>query len=86
MLGAGDYFHGSTTLLLRPARFKNMNSKSWSSEELNLSSESSIEITMLSNYEISANFQPITLSSISGVEDLGSIGMVPMAWLFSFHQ
>ena len=77
ILGAGDYFHGSTaTITARP--LQGYEFLGWSSEDLNLSSESSIEITMLSNYEISANFQPLTLSSISGVEDLGSVGMVPI--------
>ena len=39
---------------------------------------------MLSNYEISANFQPITLSSITGVEDLGS-NWYGSDWLGYFH-
>ena len=83
IIGAGDYFHGSTaTITASP--LQGYEFLGWSSEDLNLSSESSIEITMLSNYEISANFQPITLSSISGVEDLGS-NWYGSDWLGYFH-
>ena len=83
ILGAGDYFHGSTaTITASP--LQGYEFLGWSTEDLNLSSESSIEITMLSNYEISANFQPITLSSITGVEDLGS-NWYGSDWLGYFH-
>ena len=81
--GGGTFTHGSAVSIhaLPSDGYKFLG---WSGANLESSTEKTILLSMVTNYELTANFGTFTLTSISGIKDLGS-NWYSSDWLGYFH-
>ena len=81
--GGGTFTHG-TTASIRALPSDGYEFLGWSGENLESNSEKNILLSMDTNYELTANFGTLTVTSISGINDLGS-NWYSSDWLGYFH-